>query len=126
NNMSNATQKKFFEEYHCTGNHPHRLNEKSQCDSKVIPLQRGASNVYFSVLRSAISIPENVDKFTEFFRRNINKIEQFVNILNGLEVLFQVHYSQEDIFVDFDEFNEKFNKYMRSKEEDKHEVNKYE
>jgi hypothetical protein len=56
--MSQALSEKSFEKYRCTGNHPHRPNESSKaCGNQVIPSLRGASNVYFSVIRSAISIP---------------------------------------------------------------------
>lgn len=55
-------QDSSFENYKCTGNHPHKLNEKSNCNEPVIPLQRGASNVYFPALRSAIVIPSNASE----------------------------------------------------------------
>lgn len=52
-------QRENFADYpqRCEGNHPHLLNKKESCDGGIVPLQRGASNVYFPVLRSAISIP---------------------------------------------------------------------
>lgn len=59
--MAGATDKSQFigEGYKCTGRHPHRPKAKNQeCDCKeVFPAQRGASNIYFPVIRSAISVP---------------------------------------------------------------------
>lgn len=59
--MSGATDKANFREegYTCTGRHPHKPNsrrEKCEC-SEIFPSQRGATNIYFPVIRSAISIP---------------------------------------------------------------------
>lgn len=57
-NLSGAMQRDNFEDYICSGRHPFRpLTKAMKCDKPVIPSQRGASNVYFSVSRSAISIP---------------------------------------------------------------------
>lgn len=56
--MSGATQKENFEGLTCRGLHPFRPGVKgTRCKKPVIPAQRGASNVYFAVTRSAISIP---------------------------------------------------------------------
>ena len=56
--LSGAMQKENFEGCNCSGRHPFRPNtKKTKCVKQLIPSQRGASNVYFSVSRSAISIP---------------------------------------------------------------------
>lgn len=56
--LSGAMQKDNFEGCSCSGRHPFRPHtKKTKCGKPVIPSQRGASNVYFSVSRSAISIP---------------------------------------------------------------------
>ncbi|MCL2410344.1 MAG: DUF1998 domain-containing protein [Treponema sp.] len=59
--MAGATDRTDFREkgYECTGRHPHKPNSKNdKCKCKeLFPSQRGATNVYFSVTRSAISIP---------------------------------------------------------------------
>lgn len=59
--MSGATDKSAFSDagFHCTGRHPHRpnsRNERCAC-TEIFPSQRGATNIYFPVIRSAISIP---------------------------------------------------------------------
>ena len=59
--MSGATDKANFidEGYACSGRHPHKPSSRHEkCDCKdVFPSQRGATNIYFPVIRSAISIP---------------------------------------------------------------------
>lgn len=56
--MSGSMQKENFDGCNCTGNHPQRPNAiKKICKKKIVPSQRGASNVYFPVTRTAISIP---------------------------------------------------------------------
>lgn len=59
--MSGATDRINFSEngYVCSGRHPHKPNSKNEkCTCKdVFPSQRGATNIYFPVIRSAISIP---------------------------------------------------------------------
>lgn len=56
--LSGATQIENFNEVRCSGQHPFRPTVKNEkCDAQIIPSQRGASNVYFPVIRSAISIP---------------------------------------------------------------------
>ena len=59
--MAGATDRTNFTEagYTCTGRHPHKPNsrrEKCGC-GEIFPSQRGATNIYFPVIRSAISIP---------------------------------------------------------------------
>ena len=59
--MAGATNRENFREagFKCTGRHPHKPNtpnEKCKCDV-IFPAQRGATNIYFPVIRSAISIP---------------------------------------------------------------------
>src|SRR5690606_35820977 len=70
NHMGQATQKSSFSELRCRGNHPHKMNAKTKCDGELIPLQRGASNVYFPVLRSAISIPEKKNEKSLVIEQN--------------------------------------------------------
>jgi len=59
--MSGATDRANFVEkgYTCSGRHPHKPNSKNEsCKCKdVFPSQRGATNIYFPVIKSAISIP---------------------------------------------------------------------
>ncbi|MCZ0757114.1 hypothetical protein M4I42_16545, partial [Anoxybacillus sp. J5B_2022] len=63
--LRGALDPKSFKGYKCRGSHPHKLEFNKGCKDKdgkgrdVIPLQRGASNVYFAAVRSAISFSED-------------------------------------------------------------------
>ncbi len=57
--LSGALGKDAMAGAHCTcqGQRPWLNDEKEECSERLYALQRGASNVYFSVVRSALSIP---------------------------------------------------------------------
>jgi hypothetical protein len=55
-NLSGATEAHNLNFMSCEGNRPW-LMDNQPCGEMVIPLQRGASNVYFPVVTSALSIP---------------------------------------------------------------------
>ena len=57
--LSGALGKGAMAEARCTcqGKRPWLDDEKEDCSEKLYALQRGASNIYFSVVRSALSIP---------------------------------------------------------------------
>lgn len=60
--MSGAMQEDNFLRYKCTGRHPFRPNTQyERCNKAMRASQRGASNVYFPVIRSALSIPPWID-----------------------------------------------------------------
>lgn len=59
--MAGALSPSMFAGYHCHGERPwlgnsFKNNEKD-CRAAVIPLQRSASNIYYSVIKSALTIP---------------------------------------------------------------------
>ena len=54
--LSGATEAKNLKFMKCSGNRPW-LADTHPCEENVIPLQRGASNVYFPLVSSALSIP---------------------------------------------------------------------
>lgn len=54
--MAGATQEEQLGFHSCSGRRPW-LNDKVPCQEPVVPLQRGASNVYFGLHASSISIP---------------------------------------------------------------------
>ena len=49
----------------CLGNRPWLASENEHCDSEPRALQRGASNLYFPVIKSALSIPPRSDRLKE-------------------------------------------------------------
>ncbi|MDZ5721332.1 DUF1998 domain-containing protein, partial [Bacillus sp. SXabc123] len=136
NNMRLATQKKYFSNLQCEGNHPHRMNSKEpkQSCGKIIPLQRGASNVYFPVLRSAISIPisvENVNKYYEFFMRESKDFKYAEELFGerGLKRAYSMKEEAHSLFDTFENFLENWNKFnieISRRAKDAEEINKYE
>lgn len=106
NDMGGATQKASFSDLKCRGNHPHRLNEKSPCAEEIIPLQRGASNVYFPVLRSAISIPEKANAKKEFIVNCHEELEFAEQLMGnqGIIRVYEVKVKPLNIFISPDEF----------------------
>ncbi len=79
--LSGATQQERFAELRCSGRHPFRPHSKNEkCQSPVIPSQRGASNVYFPVIRSAISIPPWTDPIYNLIDEHLRLIEQMMEM----------------------------------------------
>ena len=79
--LKGAMQEDAFEDKKCTGKHPFRPTVKPEkCDSAVIPSQRGASNVYFPVIRSAISIPPWTDPLYNLIDEHLRILEQMIEM----------------------------------------------
>lgn len=94
--MSGATQKENFEELSCTGHHPFRPQARSErCNMPLIPSQRGASNVYFSVSRSAISIPPWVNPLYNLIDEHLRLIEETKEMfgIDGVTKVFEKYFS---------------------------------
>lgn len=76
--MSGATQRDNFDGMKCSGHHPFRPNAKNEkCYKPLLPSQRGASNVYFSVSRSAISIPPWINPLYNLIDEHLRLIENY-------------------------------------------------
>ena len=76
--LSGATQRVNFEGYKCRGLHPFRPNSAAEkCNKTVLPSQRGASNVYFAVTRSAISIPPWINPLYTLIDEHLTRIEDY-------------------------------------------------
>lgn len=85
--MSGATQKENFDGVCCTGRHPFRPNVRSKpCHKQLVPSQRGASNVYFSVTRSAISIPPWINPLFNLIDEHLRLIEETKEMFGDLGV----------------------------------------
>lgn len=94
--MSGATQKENFEGLSCTGHHPFRPNHKNvKCSKPIIPSQRGASNVYFAVSRSAISIPPWINPLYNLIDDHLRDIELFEETLGaeGVTLMYNKFFS---------------------------------
>lgn len=94
--MSGATQKENFEGMMCSGHHPFRPNHKNEkCDKILIPSQRGASNVYFAVSRSAISIPPWINPLYNLIDEHLRLIKSYKEDFGeiGLVKVYEKHFS---------------------------------
>lgn len=94
--MSGATQKENFEELSCSGRHPFRPHSKNEhCPKSLLPSQRGASNVYFSVIRSAISIPPWINPLYNLIDEHLRLIEEMKELLEdeGVTKIYNKYFS---------------------------------
>ena len=95
--MCGATQAHNFEELACSGMHPFRPYSRSEhCEKPVIPSQRGASNVYFAVTRSALSIPPWINPLYSLLDAHLRDIELLKEVLgekNGLDKAYEKFFS---------------------------------
>lgn len=94
--MSGATQHENFGGMKCSGHHPFRPNHKNEkCDKEMIPSQRGASNVYFPVMRSAISIPPWINPLYNLIDEHLRLIDSYEEDFGemGLDKVYQKYFS---------------------------------
>ena len=104
--MSGATQPDKFIDLRCQGHHPFRPDHKNEwCDAPVIPSQRGASNVYFPVIRSAISIPPWINPIHNLIDTHITLIEQMLDlgIADAETRIYEKHFAPTFTREEFDE-----------------------
>ncbi|MCR5628769.1 DrmB family protein, partial [Eubacterium sp.] len=105
-NMSGATQRDNFEELSCQGRHPFRpLHKGDHCNKQVIPSQRGASNVYFAVTKSAISIPPWINPLYNLIDDHLHDIELLKEVLGddaGIKTAYDKFFSAYS----FDEYKD--------------------
>lgn len=100
--MSGATQKENFEGMSCSGHHPFRPNARNErCDKPLVSSQRGASNVFFSVSRSAISIPPWINPLYNLVDEHLRDIELAKTLMgnDGVSKIYEMYfstYSRED------------------------------
>lgn len=112
-NMSGATQKDNFDDVECTGHHPFRPGVKNQkCNKHVVPSQRGASNVYFAVSKSAISIPPWINPLYNLIDEHLRVIESYKEDFGemGLQKIYEKYFSA----FTREEFNEALERRMNN------------
>lgn len=94
--MSGATQRDNFDDVACPGHHPFRPNVKNhKCNKPIIPSQRGASNVYFAVSRSAISIPPWINPLYNLIDEHLRLIESYKEDFGemGVQKVYEKYFS---------------------------------
>ncbi len=112
--MSGATQAQNFEGVYCSGMHPFRPHSKHEhCEKPVIPSQRGASNVYFAVTRSAISIPPWINPLYNLIDEHLRDIELLKDVIGGKEGVDKAY---EKFFTAYtrEEFDEAYERRMKN------------
>lgn len=122
--MSGAMQKEKFAGLCCSGNHPHRPGAKTKiCKKSVIPSQRGASNVHFTVTRNAISIPPWTNPINDIMGAQRATIEALVEAMGeeaGLSFAYQKYfgdkYSYEDFKAAYDRLSQNIKEFIELKE----------
>lgn len=106
--LSGITSKDNETQCKCNGFHPFRPSFASKkCSSKMLVLQRGASNVYFPVIKSAISIPPYIDKLYVMIEDRKHELETYRGISSMLpatpeEVLYNMHFKSEYTYDEFE------------------------
>ena len=93
--MSGATQKENFEGMVCRGHHPFRPHARNErCGKQLIPSQRGASNVYFPVSRSAISIPPWINPLFNLIDEHLRDIELARTLMGdaGVSRIYELYF----------------------------------
>lgn len=112
--MSGATQAQNFEGVSCSGMHPFRPHSQHEhCEKPVIPSQRGASNVYFAVTRSAISIPPWINPLYNLIDEHLRDIELLKDVIGGKEGVDKAY---EKFFTAYtrEEFDEAYERRMKN------------
>jgi len=62
-NMGEAFDRDKFGPFHCPGHHPHlRTIDQQECSEEARPILLGASNAWFPLVMSALSIPRATDR----------------------------------------------------------------
>ena len=121
-NLSGATQPKNFEGLVCSGHHPFRPIEKDhKCSKPVIPSQRGASNVYFAVIKSAISIPPWINPLYNLIEENLKTIEFCKKAYgeDGLQNIYREYfggYTREEFDAALERRTSRINEYAEIKQ----------
>lgn len=112
--MSGATQARNFEGLSCSGMHPFRPHSRREhCEKPVIPSQRGAANVYFSVTRSAISIPPWTNPLYNLIDEHLRDIDLLKEVLGeqeGLDKAYEKFFAASSFTRD--EFDEAYKRRM--------------
>lgn len=122
--MTGATEIKNFSGFMCTGRYPHRPGKKeyNKCKKGVVPLQRGASNVYFPVLRSAISIPPWINPLYSLIDEHYKSIKDLREYLgeDADEKVYDKHFKPKYSFQEFKDAlkrrDDKIKEYVEIKE----------
>jgi hypothetical protein len=77
--MGDALNKDSFSFMQCSGRHAQKPKSKNEsCEAEIIPSLRGATNVYFSIVRSALEIPPWSDPRFQIVEEKAVHIKQII------------------------------------------------
>lgn len=91
--------------YKCTGHFPQRPAFKNiECKERIAFCQRGASNVYFSVTRSALSLPEWTSEIMDRIAEYRELIESYIEDFGeeGLTKIYEKYFADKWSREEFD------------------------
>ncbi len=121
--MAGAMQKDKFSGLSCSGNHPHRPGSRPKiCKKSVVPSQRGASNVYFPVIKNAISIPPWTNPIHDIISVNRTVIENYEEdfgedgLQRAYEKFFAPTYTREEFDAAYNRLKQKIKEFIELKE----------
>ena len=122
--MSGAMQKENFNGCNCSGNHPQRPNAPIKiCKKSLVPSQRGASNVYFPVTRTAISIPPWTNPINDLVAEHRKEIELLIDVLGkddgltkGYEKFFEGKFTRKEFDEAYKRLEQNIRDYVELKE----------
>lgn len=122
--MSGAMQKDNFNGCNCSCNHPQRPNApKKICKKALVPSQRGASNVYFPVTRTAISIPPWTNPINDLVAEHRKEIELLIDVLGkddgltkGYEKFFEGKFTRKEFDEAYKRLEQNIRDYIELKE----------
>lgn len=92
--MAGCMHPEALSRYHCRGKRPwlKSSDDAEKCTAKLRTVQRGASNVYFPITASALTIPPWSNKIHQEIINNFDKIEQFLDKPNKLKMAIELYF----------------------------------
>lgn len=111
--MAGCMHPQALKHYYCRGKRPWLHSDEEGCKAELRTVQRGASNVYFPVTASALTIPPWSNKLHQEIMNNFDKIEEFLDDPEELKMALKLHfknilknYSLEDLTAEISHLNE--------------------
>ncbi len=90
--MAGCMSKEALRGYHCAGKRPwigmgKEFYDRTTCSAKMRTMQRGASNVYFSVTQSALTIPPFSGKIQQEIDKQYSTLQHFFSTNPAEEII---------------------------------------
>lgn len=101
--MEGSLGKDSLRGYHCWGKRPwigpkEECNDPKECDAQMWALQRGASNLYFSITESALTIPPWSNKIQSVIDEAYDRLYRSWNVnLDETKKIFLIEHEFDDL-----------------------------